>query len=357
MDRLDQFLIPVPIDWHLHLRDGKAMQDVLRASVGDFGGAMVMPNLVPPVTSVEKAMKYQKEILGALPPLSTFTPYMTLYLTDNTSPHEIRLAKEGYGHAIKGVKLYPAGATTNSDAGVTNLEKVYSVLEVMEEVGMPLQIHGEVVDDRVDVFDREKVFIERTLALLLLHFPKLRIVFEHVTTKEAVNFVLNTREGVVATITAHHLWHNRNALFKGGLQPDNYCLPVLKSEEHRLALIEAATSGDRKFFLGTDSAPHAVGKKYCAGGCAGCYSAPVALSVYAEVFERDGALQTLEDLKSFGRFMSLNGASFYGVPPSSKEILFSRGPWTVRDSYLFGGDKVTPFLAGQILQWDVGPQM
>ncbi|WP_395404652.1 dihydroorotase [Pseudoduganella sp. UC29_106] len=332
-----------PDDWHLHLRDGATMASVLPHTARQFGRAIVMPNLKPPVTTVAQAQAYRERILAALPQGMSFEPLMTLYLTNNTSPDEIRRAAEtDFVHAVK---LYPAGATTNSDAGVTDLANCYKVLEVMQEVGMPFLVHGEVTDQDIDLFDREAVFIERIMRPLRKNFPALNIVFEHITTKDAAQYVAEAEGPIAATITAHHLLYNRNEIFKGGIRPHYYCLPVLKREEHRLALVTAATSGDERFFLGTDSAPHAQGAKEAACGCAGCYTALHAMELYTEAFQRAGALDKLE------AFASLNGPAFYGLEPNQDKITLKREQWTLPESLPFGDQQVIPLNAGEIINW------
>jgi len=332
-----------PDDWHLHLRDGATMASVLPHTARQFGRAIVMPNLKPPVTTVAQAQAYRERILAALPAGMKFEPLMTLYLTNNTSPDEIRRAAESdFVHAVK---LYPAGATTNSDAGVTDLANCYKVLEVMQEVGMPFLVHGEVTDQDIDLFDREAVFIERIMRPLRKNFPALNIVFEHITTKDAAQYVAEAEGPIAATITAHHLLYNRNEIFKGGIRPHYYCLPVLKREEHRLALVTAATSGDERFFLGTDSAPHAQGAKEAACGCAGCYTALHAMELYAEAFQRAGALDKLE------AFASLNGPAFYGMEPNEDKITLKREQWTLPEALPFGDQQVIPLNAGETINW------
>ncbi|MDR0478916.1 MAG: dihydroorotase [Burkholderiaceae bacterium] len=331
-----------PDDWHLHLRDGAAMADVLAHSAARFGRAIVMPNLKPPVTTTAQALAYRDRILAALPPGAQFQPLMTLYLTDRTPPDEIARAKDA---GIAAVKLYPAGATTNSDAGVTGIRNTYPTLEAMQRAGLPLLVHGEVTDPAVDLFDREAVFIDRVLMPLRRDFPALKIVFEHITTREAAQYVAQADAHTAATITAHHLLHNRNAIFQGGIRPHYYCLPVLKREAHRLALVQAATSGNPKFFLGTDSAPHPVHLKEAACGCAGCYTAHAAIELYAQAFESAGALDKLE------AFASFHGADFYGLPRNTGTITLERQAWTVPQRYAFGDAQVTPLGAGEILAW------
>jgi dihydroorotase len=337
--------ITTPDDWHLHLRDGGAMADVLRHSARAFARAVVMPNLVPPITSVAAAREYRRRILDALPEDSSFQPLMTLYLTDLTPVEEIALAAGD--DTMIGVKLYPAGATTNSEAGVTDLERTTPALEAMSELGLPLLVHGEVTDPVVDIFDREKVFIGRVLAPLLDRVPGLKIVFEHITTADAVEWVLQAPARVAATITPHHLLLDRNAIFSGGIDPHKYCLPVLKREIHREALVWAATSGNPRFFLGTDSAPHAQHAKECAGGCAGIFSAHAALELYAEAFEDAGALEALEG------FASHHGADFYGRPRNGGTVTLVREKWTVPSAYAFGDAEVVPLRAGGTIRWRV----
>ncbi|HEX7013688.1 MAG TPA: dihydroorotase [Steroidobacteraceae bacterium] len=332
-----------PDDWHLHVRDGEHLASVLPFTARQFARAVIMPNLKPPVTTVPLAAQYRERILRALPKSSRFEPLMTLYLTDNTSPEEIRAAhKSGF---IVGAKLYPAGATTHSDAGVTAIEKIYRVLEAMADCGLVLQVHGEVTQPDVDVFDRERVFIDRVLAPVVERFPTLRVVFEHVTTREAVQFVRSAREGVAATITPQHLLLNRNAIFQGGLRPHHYCLPVLKREHDREALVQAATSDDARFFLGTDSAPHSRQTKEAACGCAGIFSAHAAIELYAEAFEQAGRLDKLQ------AFASERGADFYGLPRNRDWITLERTAWTVPPSYHFGADELVPFRAGESIAW------
>jgi len=332
-----------PDDWHLHLRDGAAMRDVLPHTAARFARAIVMPNLKPPVTTTGLALAYRERILAALPPDSGFKPLMTLYLTDNTSPAEISRARQS--GAVHAVKYYPAGATTNSDSGVTALEKCFPVLEAMEKEGMPLLLHGEVTDADVDVFDRERVFIERTLAPLVERFQGLKVVMEHITTREAAAFVAEAPQRVAATLTPQHLLLNRNALFTGGVRPHNYCLPILKREVHRAALVAAATSGNPKFFLGTDSAPHARHTKENDCGCAGMYSAHAGIELYAEVFAAAGALDRLEAFA--GHF----GADFYGLPRNTGKITLVQEPWNVPDSVPFGADTLVPMRAGGVVRW------
>ncbi len=340
---MDRLTLIRPDDWHLHLRDGPFMASVLPDSARRFARAIVMPNLKAPVRTTQEALAYRGRILSALPEDAYFEPLMTLYLTDDTPPEEIALAKRS-GH-VHGVKFYPAGATTLSDAGVTRISRCFNVLEKMEEQGLPLLVHGEVTDPEVDVFDREAVFIEEVLSPLLARFPGLRVVLEHITTREAAQFVEVTGANVAATITAHHLLLNRNALFQGGIRPHHFCLPVLKREEHREALVAAATSGNPKFFLGTDSAPHARDAKEAACGCAGVYSAHAALELYAVVFEEAGALDKLEG------FASRFGPQFYKLPVNKGSISLERGDWTVPPSLPFGAGQLVPLRAGETLPW------
>ncbi|MBU1237538.1 MAG: dihydroorotase [Gammaproteobacteria bacterium] len=333
-----------PDDWHLHLRDGAVLAAVLPDTARRFARAIVMPNLKPPVTTVEQAAAYRERILAGVPPGLTFSPLMTLYLTDNTPSVEIERARaSGFVHAVK---LYPAGATTNSDAGVTDLAHCRATLAKMEALGVPLLVHGEVTDPAVDIFDREAVFIERVLAPLLRDFPALKLVLEHVTTKDGVDFVLGSGANVAATITAHHLLLNRNAIFQGGIRPHHYCLPVLKRERHREALVAAATSGNPKFFLGTDSAPHGRRTKEAACGCAGCYTAHAGIELYAEAFEAAGALDRLEG------FASRFGADFYNLPRNAERITLVKENWTVPSTLAFGdGDALVPLRAGETVTW------
>jgi dihydroorotase len=331
-----------PDDWHLHLRDGAAMAAVLPHSARQFGRAIVMPNLKPPVTTTASARAYRDRIVQALPEGSGFTPLMTLYLTDRTPPDEIRRAREA---GIVALKLYPAGATTNSDAGVTDLRHVHPTLEAMQREGLPLLVHGEVTDPDVDLFDREAVFIDRHLNGLRRDFPALKIVLEHLTTREAVQFVEEASGPTGATITAHHLLYNRNAIFLGGLRPHYYCLPVLKRELHRQALVRAATSGNPRFFLGTDSAPHAAALKEHTQGCAGCYTAFSAIELYAEAFEAVNALDKLE------AFASFHGPDFYGLPRANTTITLQRETWTLPESLPFGDAQLKPLRAGESLNW------
>jgi len=332
-----------PDDWHLHLRDGAELAAVLPFTARRFARAVVMPNLRPPVTTVAAATSYRERILGALPPGLTFEPLMTLYLTDQTTAAEIHRARD-CGLVI-GAKLYPAGATTNSDAGVTDIARIHPALAAMQECGLVLQVHGEVTASDVDVFDREQAFIERVLAPLCEQFPRLRIVFEHVTTRAAVEFVRASRKDIAATITPQHLLLNRNAIFAGGLRPHHYCLPVLKREQDRRALLEAATGEDARFFLGTDSAPHSQDAKEAACGCAGVFSAHAAIELYAEAFDQADRLTRLE------AFASERGADFYRLPRNSAQLLLERSPWSPPASYAYGAARIVPFRAGEPIAW------
>ncbi|TFY98874.1 dihydroorotase [Ramlibacter humi] len=338
----DTLTITRPDDWHLHVRDGVPMATVAAHSAAQFGRAIIMPNLKPPVTTAQQAAAYRDRILAALPAGSTFQPLMTLYLTDNLPPDEIRRAKDA---GVAALKLYPAGATTNSDAGVTDIRKTYATLEAMQREGLPLLVHGEVTDPSVDIFDREAVFIDRHLEPLRRDLPGLKIVMEHITTRDAARYIRDAGPLTAATITAHHLLYNRNAIFTGGIRPHYYCLPVLKREEHRVALVEAATSGSPKFFLGTDSAPHPAALKEHALGCAGCYTAHAAMELYAEAFEQAGALDRLEGFASFW------GADFYGLPRNRGTLTLRRESWTVPESYPFGEASLKPLRAGETLAW------
>ena len=336
-----------PDDWHLHLRDGAALAAVVPHSARQFARAVIMPNLRPPVTTTEQALAYRERILRAVPKGLAFEPLMTLYLTDRLAPEEIRRAREA---GIVAVKLYPAGATTNSDAGVTDLRKVYATLEAMQREGMLLLVHGEVSDPEIDLFDREKVFIDTHLAALRRDFPELKIVVEHITTREAAQYVVHAGANTAATITAHHLLYNRNAIFLGAkgaaaLRPHYYCLPVLKREEHRRALVAAATSGSAEFFLGTDSAPHAAALKEHAAGCAGCYTALSALELYAQAFDAAGALDRLEG------FASHHGADFYGLPRNQGSVTLRRETWTLPETVPFGDTTLKPLGGGETLTW------
>ncbi|MGF1490313.1 MAG: dihydroorotase [Prochloraceae cyanobacterium] len=341
---MEKLTITRPDDWHLHLRDGLALKAVLPYTVRQFARAIVMPNLKPPVRRVADAAAYRERIIAAIPKGQRFEPLMTLYLTDNTSPEEIIAAKAS--QFVKAVKYYPAGATTNSELGVTNIRKCDRVFETMQQVDMPLLLHGEVSDRDVDIFDREKIFIDRELLPLKSRFPKLRVVLEHITTSEAVECVLAT-ENIAATITPQHLLFNRNSLFKGGIRPHFYCLPILKREQHRQALLEAATSGNPKFFLGTDSAPHSRNSKESGCGCAGCFSALDAIELYAEVFEGADALDKLE------AFASFYGADFYQLRRNSEEITLSKTTWRIPDEMAFTKSGLVPLGAGQEITWQI----
>ena len=332
-----------PDDWHLHLRDGTELAAVLAFTAKRFARAVVMPNLRPPVTTVAAAAAYRDRILAALPQGLAFEPLMTLYLTDRTSPDEVRRASES--GIVIGIKLYPAGATTNSQSGVTRIEHVYPALEAMQECDVVLQVHGEVTTADVDVFDREREFIDRVLGPLSERFPSLRIVFEHVTTRAAVAFVRGARAGIAATITPQHLLLNRNAIFAGGIRPHHYCLPVLKREQDRVALLDAATSEDARFFLGTDSAPHARHTKETACGCAGVFSAHAGIELYAEAFDEAGRLDRLE------AFASERGADFYRLPRNEERITLERAAWSPPDSYPYGEHRIVPFRAGETVNW------
>ena len=339
----DTLTITRPDDWHIHFRDGAAMASVLPDTARVFARAIAMPNLKPPVVTVTDAAAYRARLMAAVPEGVAFQPLMTLYLTDNTRADEIARARSsGFVHAVK---YYPAGATTNSDAGVTDLLRCEAVFTAMEEAGMPLLVHGEVTDPVVDIFDREAVFIDRVLLPLLDRHPRLRVVFEHITTQQAAEFVRSANANVAATITAHHLLYNRNAMFKGGIRPHMYCLPVLKREPHRRALIEAATSGNAKFFLGTDSAPHAQGAKESSCGCAGIYTAHAAIELYAEAFEDAGALDKLE------AFASFYGADFYGLPRNRDTITLRRQTWQVPPTLAMGNEFCVPLRAGETMRW------
>jgi len=328
-----QITLTRPDDWHLHVRDGAALSTVVPHTAAQFGRAIIMPNLKPPVTTAAQALAYKERILAAVPAGMAFEPLMTLYLTDNLAPDEIKRAKDA---GVVACKLYPAGATTNSDAGVTDIRKIYPVLEAMQREGVLLLVHGEVTSSDIDLFDREAVFIEQQLQPLRRDFPGLKIVMEHITTKEAAQYVAEADDKLGATITAHHLLYNRNAIFTGGIRPHYYCLPVLKRETHRLALVQAATSGHARFFLGTDSAPHPAHLKEHATGCAGCYTAHAAIEMYAEAFDAAGALDQLE------AFASFNGADFYGLPRNSGTITLRRESWTPAESFVFGEAELKP---------------
>ncbi len=340
---MDTLTLTRPDDWHLHVRDGAAMRAVVPHSARQFARAIIMPNLRPPVTTTEQALAYRERILDAVPPGTDFQPLMTLYLTDNTPPDEIIRAKDS-GHIVA-CKLYPAGATTNADSGVTDVRKIYPVLAAMQVQGLPLLVHGEVTDPEVDVFDREAAFIERVLMPVVRDFPALKIVLEHITTQDAADYVRDAPATVAATITAHHLLYNRNAIFQGGIRPHYYCLPILKRERHRQALILAAISGNPKYFLGTDSAPHPRQGKETACGCAGCYTAHAALELYVEAFDSVGALDKLE------AFASFHGADFYGLPRNSGAVTLRRQPTPVPACFPFGVDELIPLRAGEMLGW------
>lgn len=340
---MDRLSIIQPDDWHLHVRNGSILKAVIGHSAKQFGRAIIMPNLKPPVISVEQALAYRDEILDVLPPGSAFQPLMTLYLTGNTSLDEVKkVAESEYAHAFK---LYPAGATTNSDAGVADIEAAYPLFEAMEKYRVPLLVHGEVTDAEVDIFDRERIFIETKLSRIAREFPELRIVVEHLTTEEAVRFVESTGNNIAATITPQHLLFNRNAILAGGIRPHYYCLPILKREHHRQALLKAATSGNPKFFLGTDSAPHLTSLKENGCGCAGCYSAHAALELYAEAFEQAGALDKLEGFASF------YGADFYGLARNTTRTTLIKQAWRVPDRYGEDESVITPLRAGEQLRW------
>jgi len=339
----DVVTITRPDDWHLHLRDGATMASVLPHTAHQFARAIVMPNLKPPVTTTEQAAAYRQRILAALPVGMQFEPLMVLYLTDNTPPEEIHKARaSGFVHAVK---LYPAGATTNSDAGVTDLRKCYKTLEALQETGMPFLVHGEVTDPAIDIFDREAVFIDRVMQPLRRDMPELKVVFEHITTKEAADYVASAEGPIAATITAHHLLYNRNEIFKGGIRPHYYCLPVLKREIHRQALVAAAISGSDRFFLGTDSAPHPKGLKEHACGCAGCYTALHALELYVQAFDQAGALDKLE------AFASFNGPAFYDLPRNQGQVSLRRESWTIPAELPMGETTVVPLNGGETMQW------
>ncbi len=348
---LSDITITRPDDWHLHVRDGAVLHTVIPHTAAQFGRAIIMPNLKPPVTTAEQAVDYKKRILAAVPESFKdkgiqFEPLMTLYLTDNLPADEIQRAKDA---GVVALKLYPAGATTNSDAGVTDMRKTYKTLEAMQKQGLLLLVHGEVTSSDIDLFDREAVFIDKELIPLRKDFPELKIVFEHITTKDAAQYVHSADKFTAATITAHHLLYNRNALFMGGMRPHYYCLPVLKRETHRVALVQAAVhnvvSGSPKFFLGTDSAPHPAHLKEHASGCAGCYTAHAAIEMYAEAFDNAGALDKLE------AFASFNGADFYGLPRNKGHITLKRESWTPPESFAFGEAQLKPLRSGEALPW------
>ncbi len=339
---INELTLTRPDDWHLHVRDGAALATVVPHTAAQFGRAIIMPNLKPPVTTAAQAVDYAQRIRRAVPAGVKFEPLMTLYLTDNLPADEIKRAR---GAGVVAVKLYPAGATTNSDAGVTDVRKTYKTLEAMQREGLLLLVHGEVTSPEIDLFDREAVFIDTQLIPLRRDFPELKIVFEHITTKEAAQYVRDADRFTAATVTAHHLLYNRNAIFTGGIRPHYYCLPVLKRETHRLALIEAATSGSPKFFLGTDSAPHPAHLKEHASGCAGCYTAHAAMEMYAEAFDSVGSLNKLE------AFASFNGADFYGLPRNAGSITLKRESWTPPVSFAFGEAQLKPLRSGEALPW------
>ena len=334
-----------PDDWHLHVRDGDVLPQIVPFTSRRFGRAIIMPNLTPPITTTDQALAYRQRIMQALPADTKFEPLMTLYLTNNTPAEEIiRASNSGQ---VKAIKLYPAGATTNSDAGVTDIKNCYEALEAMQSCGLPLLVHGEVVDADVDIFDREKVFIDRVLIPTIKDFPQLKVVFEHITTKDAADFVTAGNEYLGATITPQHLLYNRNAIFKGGIRPHYYCLPILKRETHREALVKAALSAHPRFFLGTDSAPHARHRKESSCGCAGIFSAPLAIELYARIFDENDALDKLE------AFASFNGADFYGLPRNQDSISLEKTSWTVPENYPFGDDVIVPMHAGETEYWQL----
>ncbi len=339
---IDTLTLTRPDDWHLHLRDGDALHTLVPHTAAQFARAIVMPNLRPPVTTAAQALAYRDRILAAVPAGLAFEPLMTLYLTDQLSPEEIVAARAA---GVVAAKLYPAGATTNSDSGVTDLKRIYPTLEAMQRCGMLLLVHGEVTDPQVDLFDREAVFIDQQLIPLRRDFPELKIVMEHVTTEDAAQYVQQADAYTAATITAQHLLYNRNAIFIGGIRPHYYCLPVLKREKHRVALVQAATSGSHKFFLGTDSAPHAAHLKEHATGCAGCYTAHAALEMYAEAFDNANALDKLEGFASF------HGADFYGLPRNSGTVTLRREAWTPPPSFAYGEAELKPLRSGEALPW------
>ncbi|WP_295799060.1 dihydroorotase [uncultured Microbulbifer sp.] len=339
---MQQITLRAPDDWHIHLRDGEALARTVGDAARQFRRAIVMPNLVPPVVNAEDALAYKGRIEGQVPASADFTPLMVIYLTDKTSPEIVRQA---HAAGVVAAKLYPAGATTNSASGVTDIANIYPALEAMQECGMKLLLHGEVTSADIDIFDREKAFIDNILGRVVGDFPNLKVVLEHITTAHAAEFVANAREGVAATITAHHLLYNRNHMLVGGIRPHYYCLPILKRGDHQTALIEAATSGSPRFFLGTDSAPHAQGKKEAACGCAGCYTAYSAIELYAEAFERAGKLERLEG------FASEFGPDFYGLPRNSDQITLVREPWTLPSGLPMGKESLIPLAAGEPLKW------
>jgi dihydroorotase len=338
----DTLTITRPDDWHLHVRDGAALEAVVPHSARQFGRALIMPNLRPPVTTAAQALAYRDRILAAVPEGSAFEPVMSLYLTDKLPPEEIALAAEA---GVRALKLYPAGATTNSDAGVTDIRKTYKTLEAMQKQGLLLLVHGEVTDPAIDLFDREAVFVDRVMIPLRRDFPELKVVFEHLTTKEGAHYVRDAGRFTAATITAHHLLYNRNAIFTGGIRPHYYCLPVLKRETHRVALVEAAASGSDRFFLGTDSAPHPAHLKEHALGCAGCYTALTAIELYAEAFDSVNALDKLEGFASF------HGPDFYGLPRHTDTVTLKRETWTVPETVPYGEATLKPLRGGETLNW------
>ena len=342
----DTLTIRRPDDWHVHLRDGVMLSDVVNHTARQFARAIIMPNLKPPVTTVAAGRAYRDRIMAAVDPSLGFTPLMTAYLTDTIDPQELRRGKEQ--GVFTAAKMYPANATTNSAHGVTDVKNIHDVLDVMEDVGMPLLVHGEVTHKDVDIFDREAVFIDEVMIGLIKEHPGLKVVFEHITTQEAAEFVMEAGDNVGATITPHHLRYNRNAIFEGGIRPHYYCLPIAKREKHRLALRKAATSGSRKFFLGTDTAPHAVGAKESACGCAGVFNAPYAMESYALTFEEEGALDKLE------KFASVNGPKFYGLPLNEEKITLTKKEQTVPDRLTLSETDIIPFHAGETLGWSVG---
>ena len=348
MHHNDTLQIVRPDDWHLHVRSGEALKSVIGMTAVQMGRAIIMPNLAPPVSNAAQAKQYHQEIMSALPAESSFTPLMVLYLKDNTTPEQVQTAVDG--GLVVAAKLYPAGATTNSDSGVTDIKNIYPALEKMQQTGMPLLVHGEVTDAAIDIFDREAVFIERILIRVVQDFPELKVVFEHITTKDAVDFVLSASKNIAATITPHHLLANRNDMLVGGIKPHYFCLPILKRENpHQQALLSAATSGNAKFFLGTDSAPHAKNDKESACGCAGILSAHCAIELYASAFESQNALDKLEG------FASIFGADFYGLPHNKATITLKKQDWIVPDSYPFSDTTVVPFMAGKTLGWKLVP--
>ena len=342
MEPKPQITLRKPDDWHIHLRDGAALTRTVGDAADQFQRAIIMPNLVPPVVNADDALAYKQRIEAAIPEGNPFVPLMVIYLTDNTTPEVVQQA---HAAGVVAAKLYPAGATTNSDSGVTDIANIYPALEAMQSCGMKLLLHGEVTTSDIDIFDRERVFIENILGPVVDNFPTLKIVLEHITTSHAVEFVSQAREGIAATITAHHLLYNRNHMLVGGIRPHYYCLPILKRNSHQAALIEAATSGDPKFFLGTDSAPHIQGRKESACGCAGCYTAFSAIELYAEAFERAGKLDKLEG------FASDFGPDFYGLPRNTDTITLVREPWTLPTGLQMGDDALIPLAAGETLNW------